>query len=121
MPVRQCRLHSYNLADWVWMRIGPVTAAGGVVTAAGGVEKAAGDVEKAAGAMVTAATATGGVVTAATAAGGVVTAATAAGGVVTASGDGVAATESSTIINWVLCICRRTEVVTLSEPNKERE
>ena len=108
MPVRQCRLHSYNLADWVWMRIGPVTAAGGVVTAAGGVEKAAGDMEKAAGAMVTAATATG----------GVVTAATAAGGVVTASGDGVAATESS---RRVLCICRRTEVVTLSEPNKERE
>ena len=101
-----------------------VTAAGGVVTAAGGVEKAAGG-------MVTAATATGGVVTAATATGGVVTAATAAGGVVmaagsvvTASGGGVAVTESfkcSRIINWVLCICRSTEVVTLSAPNKERE
>ena len=97
-----------------------VTAAGGVVmaataaTAAGGVVTAA----TAAGGAVTAAT---GVVTAETAAGGVVTA---AGGVVTASGGGLAATESfkrSRIINWVLCICRSTEVVALSAPNKETE
>ena len=87
-----------------------VTAAGGVVTAA-----------TAAGGVVTAATAAGGVVTAETAAGGMVTA---VGGVVTASGGGLAATESfkcSRMIIWVLWICRSTEVVTLSAPNKERE
>ena len=105
-----------------------VTAVGGATTAAGGVGGATtaaggvGGATTAARGVGGATTAAGGVGGATTAAGGVGGTTTAAGGVVVASGDGGAESlKCSRIINCVLCICRSTDVVVLSAPNKERE